>query len=117
MNKGCLFRHFTVLTPVRSGGVVVYRDCHVSVLGRQIVYCGLSEEAARSVLPAEIEIHDGFGRLLMPVLANAHGHIAMTLMRNSADDRNLHDWLFNVIFPREERLTADIVRQGTLLGI
>lgn len=117
MNKGCLFRHFTVLTPVRSGGVVVYQDCHVSVLGRQIVYCGLSEEAARSVLPADIEIHDGFGRLLMPVLANAHGHIAMTLMRNSADDRNLHDWLFNVIFPREERLTADSVREGTLLGI
>lgn len=117
MNGFHLFRHFTVLTPDRSGGVVVLTDHHVAVSDGRIVYCGPSEESARTFLPADAELYDGFGKILMPAFANAHGHIAMTLMRNSADDLNLHDWLFKVIFPREERLTAEIVRQGTLLGL
>lgn len=117
MNDFHLFRHFTVLTPDRSGGVSVLTDHHVAVSDGRIVYCGPSEESARSFLPDDAEQYDGHGKLLMPAFANAHGHIAMTLMRNTADDLNLHDWLFNAIFPREERLTDDIVRKGTLLGL
>ncbi len=117
MSKGTLFRHFNILTPTASGVVANLSDSHVSVLGNRIVYVGPSEAQARSCLPEVIDILDGYGKLMMPALANAHGHIAMTLMRNTADDLNLHDWLFNAIFPREERLTGAIVRQGALLGL
>jgi len=117
MNSAYLFRHFTVLTPDRSDGVLVLTDHHVAVSDGRIFYCGPSEEAARTFLPSDADLYDGYGKMLMPAFANAHGHIAMTLMRNTADDLNLHEWLFNAIFPREERLTADIVRKGTLLGL
>ncbi len=58
----------------------------------------------------------GKHRLAMPGLVNAHTHCAMTLMRNAADDLPLDKWLFERIFPIEDRLTDDDVYWGTLLG-
>lgn len=58
----------------------------------------------------------GRHRLAMPGFVNAHTHCAMTLMRNAADDLPLHKWLFEKIFPIEDRLTDDDVYWGTLLG-
>lgn len=54
--------------------------------------------------------------LVMPGLINAHTHAAMTFLRGFADDLPLMDWLQNTIFPVESRLTAEIVRLGSLLG-
>ena len=42
--------------------------------------------------------------LLMPGFKNAHAHSAMVFLRGKADDVTLQDWLFNIVFPREERL-------------
>ena len=42
--------------------------------------------------------------LLMPGFKNAHAHSAMVFVRNVADDINLQDWLFKIIFPREANL-------------
>ena len=42
--------------------------------------------------------------LLMPGFKNAHTHSAMVFLRGKADDVKLQDWLFNVVFPLEERL-------------
>lgn len=61
-------------------------------------------------------IISGKHRLAMPGFVNAHTHCAMTLMRNAADDLPLHKWLFEKIFPIEDRLTDDDVYWGTLLG-
>lgn len=58
----------------------------------------------------------GKNMLAMPGLVNAHTHCAMTLMRNAADDLPLHRWLFEKIFPIEDRLTDDAVYWGTRLG-
>ncbi|HEX2946484.1 MAG TPA: amidohydrolase [Clostridia bacterium] len=58
----------------------------------------------------------GRHKLATPGFVNAHTHCAMTLMRNAADDLPLHEWLFNRIFPMEDRLTDDDVYTGTLLG-
>jgi len=41
----------------------------------------------------------------------------MTLFRGYANDRSLEDWLFNHIFPAEQKLTPDMVYTGTLLAI
>lgn len=54
--------------------------------------------------------------LVLPGLVNAHSHAAMTFLRGLADDMPLMEWLTGRIFPVESRLTADIVRTGSLLG-
>lgn len=58
----------------------------------------------------------GKRKLAMPGLVNAHTHCGMTTMRNSADDLPLHKWLFEKIFPIEDKMTDDDVYWGTLLG-
>ena len=42
--------------------------------------------------------------LIMPGFKNAHAHSAMVFLRGKADDVALHDWLFKIVFPREEKL-------------
>ena len=42
--------------------------------------------------------------LLMPGFKNAHAHSAMVFLRGKADDVSLQDWLFKIVFPREEHL-------------
>ena len=54
--------------------------------------------------------------LVLPGLVNAHSHAAMTFLRGLADDMPLMEWLTGRIFPVEARLSADIVRTGSLLG-
>ncbi len=54
-------------------------------------------------------IHDCQGNILMPGFKNAHSHSAMTFLRSKTDGHSLHDWLFNVVFPREKLLTPSDV--------
>lgn len=56
------------------------------------------------------------GGLIMPGLINLHTHAAMSLFRGLADDLPLMRWLQDYIFPVEAKLTADMVRVGTLLS-
>ena len=44
------------------------------------------------------------GNLLMPGFKNAHAHSAMVFLRGKADDVSLKEWLFSVVFPREDKL-------------
>ncbi len=56
--------------------------------------------------------------VLIPGLVNAHGHAAMSLLRGYADDRPLHSWLNEHIWPAENRwVSEDFVRDGTELAI
>ena len=55
---------------------------------------------------------------LLPGLVNAHGHLAMTLLRGLGESESLDDWLNNTIWPLEARWMApDFVRDGTRLAI
>ncbi len=58
----------------------------------------------------------GRRKLAMPGLVNAHTHCGMTVMRNAADDLPLHKWLFEKIFPIEDKMTDKDVYWGTQLG-
>ncbi len=76
-------------------------DNEVWVDGSKIVFIGKNcdKKADR-----EIDLN---GNLLMPSFKNAHTHSAMTFARSLADDLPLQDWLYNMIFPLEAKLTAD----------
>jgi 5-methylthioadenosine/S-adenosylhomocysteine deaminase len=69
--------------------------------------------------PAALPPHqalDATGLALLPSFANVHCHAAMVLLRGLGDDTPLHEWLNNVIWPMERRLTADHIYWGTLFG-
>ncbi len=56
------------------------------------------------------------GNLIMPSFKNAHTHSAMTFLRSYADDLPLNDWLFQQVFPMEDKLTPDDVYELTKLA-
>jgi 5-methylthioadenosine/S-adenosylhomocysteine deaminase len=118
MNQACLFSRIILISPTGPDTCTIMPEAWVAVRDGLIQYAGLSETDARQTLAGiNHETYSGSGKILLPALANTHGHLAMTLLRNQADDRNLQDWLFNVIFPRETRLNESVVHTGTLLGI
>lgn len=53
------------------------------------------------------KILNGKEKLVLPGFANAHTHSPMSVFRNYASDRSLHDWLFNKIIPKEQLLTDE----------
>ncbi|MCR5328763.1 MAG: amidohydrolase [Saccharofermentans sp.] len=72
----------------------------------RISYIGPSVDSSDKTFDREIDCK---GNLLMPGLKNAHTHSAMTFSRSLADEYCLNDWLFNAIFPREDKLTPEHV--------
>lgn len=54
--------------------------------------------------------------IVMPGFVNAHTHTAMCLLRGSAEDMSLHDWLEKRIWPLESHLTPRDIETGALLG-
>ena len=67
-------------------------------------------------LPGSIEQIEASGMALLPSFANVHCHAAMVLMRGLGDDMPLHEWLNDVIWPMERRLTPEHIYWGTLFG-
>lgn len=88
-----------------TNGLILNKDFEIEktdvfVDGNKIVAVGSCEKQAD-------EIYDLNGNLLMPSFKNAHTHSAMTFARSFADDLPLHEWLNNMIFPMEAKLTGE----------
>ncbi len=69
--------------------------------------------------PASLPPHqalDAAGMAILPSFANVHCHAAMVLMRGLGDGLPLHEWLNDIIWPMERRLTPDHIYWGTLFG-
>ena len=67
-------------------------------------------------LPKAPQTLDGTGMAILPSFANMHCHSAMVLMRGLGDGLPLHEWLNDIIWPMERRLTPDHIYWGTLFG-
>lgn len=85
----------------------------VWVDGDKIAYVGPAK-AEKPAFEREIDLR---GNLLMPGFKDAHTHSAMTFCRSLADDVPLQPWLFEQIFPLEEKLTPERVYAFTKLAI
>lgn len=105
-----LFKNITVVTMDDEAGVI--ENGFVATKGGRIEYAGTEEPAGQFET-----VIDGRGKVLMPGLINTHSHLAMTLLRGYADDMNLQDWLYNKIFPFEDKLTAEDIIEGSKIGI
>ena len=88
----------------------------VAVRGGAIVGLGTRDEIlARSPAARRLELDD---HVLMPGLVNAHGHLAMTLLRGLGESEALDDWLNNTIWPLERRwMDESFVHDGTRLAV
>ncbi|MGI5972060.1 MAG: amidohydrolase family protein [Oscillospiraceae bacterium] len=105
-----LIKNVTAAT-MDEKNTVLY-GAYIGIKDGLIRYIGEDEppEKARETI-------DGGGKLIMPGLINSHTHIPMTLFRGYADDYDLHTWLYDYIFPAEDRLDARAVKAGALLGL
>ena len=104
-----------------DGGTVVVMDDEGTILdGGAVLIEGdriatlLEPDTPR---PADVQVIDATGHLVIPGLVNTHGHAAMSLLRGIADDLPLMTWLEEYIFPAEAALVApEFVYWGTLLS-
>ena len=80
----------------------------------------VEDKKIKAISESEIvaeHVIDGGENLLIPGFYNAHCHAAMTVFRGLSDDVPLDVWLFEHIFPAEDKLNGDIVKYGTTLAI
>ena len=85
----------------------------IAIEDNKIVYVGKD-------VPADFaadEIVNGKGKLATAGMVNTHGHVSMTLLRSYADDMALMDWLQNKIWPIEDKMDANDIYWGAMLGI
>ena len=103
-----------LLLPITPANTVL-DDAAVAVRGADIVAVGKRGELLDRYPSARRLALDH--HLLMPGLVNAHGHLAMTLLRGLGESEPLDAWLRNTIWPLEGRwVTATFVRDGTRAG-
>ena len=57
------------------------------------------------------------GMALLPPFYNTHTHAAMSLLRGYADDMPLQKWLVDYIWPYENKMTRQDIREGTRLAV
>ncbi len=62
-------------------------------------------------------VKDFSGKMLIPGLINGHTHSPMTLLRGVGSDQPLQVWLYDYMFPREDKLRAQDIRVGTELAL
>ena len=60
---------------------------------------------------------DAEKNLLLPGFKNAHAHTYMTFLRSYADDLPLQEWLYQMCFPKEDKLDTENIRPLEVLGI
>ena len=91
------------------------------VKGNTICYIGNGSDMAETMKKEEISAWereiDVKGNLLLPGFKNAHTHSAMTFLRSYADDLPLQEWLYQMCFPKEDKLTTENIRPLEVLGI
>lgn len=105
---------------LKHAGILAWRDerfdyipeGYLGIDGDTIDYVG----AQRPEATYERE-KDMRGRLLIPGLINCHCHAAMTLLRGIGSDLPLDRWLFEAVFPVEDRMKTDDFIAGNELAM
>ncbi|MDR0907610.1 MAG: amidohydrolase [Rikenellaceae bacterium] len=112
--KDCL-----VVPMTAEGTEPKYFEGSVAISGNKIALVTDKRSVAEEWHAAnpDARVVDGRGKLLMPGLVNTHTHVAMTLVRNYADDIPLMAWLNDHIWPFEARLGAEEIALGAQLGM
>ena len=57
------------------------------------------------------------GKAILPAFYNCHTHISMTLLKGITDEKELHNWLTEDIWPREARMTPEDIYAASRFSI
>ncbi|MBR7081188.1 MAG: amidohydrolase [Oscillospiraceae bacterium] len=106
-----LFKNCDIIA-TENGDFKVIKDGYLAVDGAFISYVGKSRPEGEFDAERDMSRH-----VLAPGLINCHCHSAMTLLRGVGSDLPLQKWLFDAVFPIEDRLTAKQVRTGSELAM
>ncbi len=103
-----------------TGDIIVQNAETTPLLNGYIAVCnGKIEDIGNGEIPEEYrhyEILKFENSLISPSFVNSHSHIAMTILRGIAEDMPVDTWLNKHIFPRESKLTEEMIYWGSLLG-
>ena len=80
------------------------KNCFVGTEGSAITYVGATEPADAARFG---ERYDGRGKLLMSAFYNTHAHTPMTLLRGYAENLPLQQWLNDMIWPFEAKMSTE----------
>jgi len=105
-----LFKNAKIVATV-NGEFQVLKDAYLGVFGDMIDYIGTAR-------PSKLydEEKDMYDKLLMPGLANCHGHTAMNLLRGLGNDLPLQEWL-HLIWPIEDKMRDEEFTSGMEMAI
>lgn len=105
-----LFKNADIL--VKENNFKVISNAYLAVDGDKISYVGTEKPMGEFD-----EIKDMNGKILMPGLINCHNHCPMVLLRGIGSDLPLQQWLFDTVFPIEDKLTAEEIEAGSELAL
>ena len=106
-----LYKNASILNFV-DGKLNVIKNGFLSVNDDLIEYVGNDEP--RCVFDC---VKDMTGTIIMPGIYNCHTHSPMTLLRGVGSDLPLDKWLFQKVFPVEDKLTAEDIEAGSYLAL
>ncbi len=87
----------------------------ILIKNNEINFVGKKEKAGEYLADKTI---DASFKLVMPGFVNVHTHSPMTIFRGIADDMSLVEWLYENIFPLEQKyINRDTIKIGTKLSI
>ena len=110
MDNTCDALYTAEYVVTQNDGRDVIRHGAVAVAGDRILSVGHTDML--EVLYPDARRVDMGAAVILPGLVNAHTHISMSLLRGYSDDKALQDWLHQDIFPREAKLTPELVELG-----
>jgi len=96
----------------KNGKIDFLRSAYLGIEGSFIEY--VSENAPSKSYDS---VKDMSGKLLIPGLVNAHTHTPMTLLRGVGSGLPLQRWLFEAIFPIEDKMVTSDVTVGAQFAI
>ncbi len=96
----------------KDDGFDFIRGGFLGIDGDTIDYVGAAKPDAAYDFEKDLS-----GRLLIPGLINCHCHAAMTLLRGVGSDLPLDRWLYEAMFPVEDRMKTDDFMAGNELAV
>lgn len=106
-----LFKNARIIN-FSSDGINILEDAFLAVDGKYITYVGDKKPQGEFDTIKDVQ-----GNILMSGLFNCHTHTPMTLLRGVGSDLPLDKWLFEKIFPVEDRLTREDIEAGSYLAL
>lgn len=72
---------------------------------------------APEIIDKADEVIEAKGKAILPPFYNCHTHISMTILKGITDEKELHEWLREDIWPREAKMTPDDIYKASKFAI